>query len=222
MVHAMTKPERFRDISQSAIGSSRADDASLYYIAIIGVAAGFTLAIAIWLVKSTITTDNLNILTSDSTITIKASEIREANKDISQLNKRVESLSASIAGIEKRISMLNKNHANSEKEHLSSLKQESIYFASAKPTNNSARKNIVAESQMSSDEEKPFVPTHTVNERLNLRESSSLDARSIAVLKPGLEVEYITDSDGWYYVNTQSHGKGWCYSDYLSFLSPTQ
>ena len=67
---------------------------------------------------------------------------------------------------------------------------------------------------------KAFVPTHTVRANLNLRPSASLNTTPIAVLKVGSEVEYIKEANGWYYVNTQLHGKGWCSSEYLSPLSP--
>jgi len=67
---------------------------------------------------------------------------------------------------------------------------------------------------------KAFVPTHKVSATLNLRPSPSLSTTPIAVLQVGSEVEYIKEDDGWYYVNTQSHGKGWCSSRYLTSLSP--
>jgi len=67
---------------------------------------------------------------------------------------------------------------------------------------------------------KAFVPTHTVRANLNLRPSPSLNTTPIAVLKAGSEVEYIKEDDGWYYVNTQLYGKGWCSSKYLTSLSP--
>ena len=73
---------------------------------------------------------------------------------------------------------------------------------------------------MTSKAVKAFIPTHTVRAKLNLRPSASLDTTPIAVLKVGSEVEYIREADGWYYVNTQLHGKGWCSSEYLSSLSP--
>ena len=63
-----------------------------------------------------------------------------------------------------------------------------------------------------------FTPTHTVNAKLNLRPSASLSTTPIAVLKVGAHVEHISEIDGWYYVNTESNGKGWCASSYLSSL----
>jgi hypothetical protein len=73
-------------------------------------------------------------------------------------------------------------------------------------------------AHITSEAVKVFVPTHTVRAKLNLRPSASLDTTPIAVLKVGSEVEYIREANGWYYVNTQSHGKGWCSSEYLSSL----
>ena len=80
--------------------------------------------------------------------------------------------------------------------------------------------NASRSAHMTSEAVKAFVPTHTVRTKLNLRPSASLDTTPIAVLKVGSEVEYIREADGWYYVNTQFHGKGWCASEYLSSLSP--
>jgi hypothetical protein len=80
--------------------------------------------------------------------------------------------------------------------------------------------NASRSAHMTSEAVKAFVPTHTVRAKLNLRPSASLDTTPIAVLKVGSEVEYIREADGWYYVNTQFHGKGWCASEYLSSLSP--
>ncbi len=80
--------------------------------------------------------------------------------------------------------------------------------------------NASRSAHLTSEAVKAFVPTHTVRAKLNLRPSASLDTTPIAVLKVGSEVEYIREADGWYYVNTQFHGKGWCSSEYLSSLSP--
>ena len=80
--------------------------------------------------------------------------------------------------------------------------------------------NASRSAHMTSEAVKAFVPTHTVRARLNLRPSASLNTTPITVLKVGSEVEYIKEADGWYYVNTQLHGKGWCLSEYLSSLSP--
>jgi hypothetical protein len=67
-----------------------------------------------------------------------------------------------------------------------------------------------------------FVPTHTVNTRLNLRPSTSLDEAPIALLEVGTMVKYIDEENGWYYVDTALHGKGWCASEYLSPLQAGQ
>jgi uncharacterized protein YgiM (DUF1202 family) len=63
-----------------------------------------------------------------------------------------------------------------------------------------------------------FSPTHAVQSRLNLRPAATLDSKPIAVLQVGSKVEYISEADGWYYVNTVPHGKGWCASEYLAPL----
>jgi len=77
-------------------------------------------------------------------------------------------------------------------------------------------------ADMTPEAVKAFVPTHTVRATLNLRPSPSLDTTPIAILKAGSEIEYIKEDDGWYYVNTQLHGKGWCSSRYLTSLSPPE
>jgi len=64
-----------------------------------------------------------------------------------------------------------------------------------------------------------FTPTHIVKSRLNLRRSASSKAMSIAVMEAGSKVHYMRESDGWYYVNAPSYGKGWCSSEYLSPLN---
>ena len=79
--------------------------------------------------------------------------------------------------------------------------------------------NASRSAHMTSEAVKALVPTHTVRARLNLRPSASLNTTPITVLKVGSEVEYIKEADGWYYVNTQLHGEGWCSSEYLSSLS---
>ena len=80
--------------------------------------------------------------------------------------------------------------------------------------------NASRSADMTPQAVKAFVPTHTVRANLNLRPSPSLNTTPIAVLKAGSEVDYIKEDDGWYYVNTQLHGKGWCSSKYLTSLSP--
>jgi hypothetical protein len=75
-------------------------------------------------------------------------------------------------------------------------------------------------ADMTPEAVKPFVPTHTVRANLNLRPSPSLNTTPITVLKAGSDVEYIKEDDGWYFVNTQLHGKGWCSSNYLTSLLP--
>ena len=72
--------------------------------------------------------------------------------------------------------------------------------------------------QTTHETEEEFTPTHTVKARLNLRPSASLSTTPITVLKVGAQVEYISETDDWYYVNTKSSGKGWCSSNYLSSL----
>ena len=134
----------------------------------------------------------------------------------------MESLTDTISRLETtlmRVMILTGSITNTESKHASSSQfiPESV---DAKPTFDIKEPN--SSSEKPSETKKEFVPTHTVKDRMNLRPSSSLNTIPIAVLEVGSEVEYISESDGWYYVNTQSYGKGWCSSDYLSPLLPTQ
>jgi hypothetical protein len=111
---------------------------------------------------------------------------------------------------------------NTENKHASSSQQDIPESEDAKPTFDLTDSNASRVVHMTPDTEMSFVPTHTVKDRINIRPSSSLNSTPMAVLEVGSEVEYISEADGWYYVNTQFHGKGWCSSGYLSPLSPIQ
>ena len=108
-----------------------------------------------------------------------------------------------------------------ETKHADASQQQIPESSDIKSTLEMNESNGSRSNQITTEAEKAFDPSHIVNARLNLRPSASLNTTPIVVLNVGEEVEYISKSDGWYYVNTQSHGKGWCSSDFLSPLSST-
>lgn len=194
---------------QSHAKSSSAKDKSQYIIALGGVAAGLTIAVIAWLAMSIVMTDHIDISEADKAVTIHTGIIKKSSNNIAELNERVESLTESVSTLETsltKIKGLTDSIAIVETNHAAFPPQQIPESADAK----------------SAFDGKVFIPTHTVKARVNLRPSASLHTTPIAVLNVGTEVEYISKSDGWYYVSTQSHGKGWCSSDYLSPLSSTQ
>jgi hypothetical protein len=215
----------FQGMSQHASRSSQTDDPYLYIVAVLGVAAGFSLALAVWLVNSIMTTDDISSITPESTVAINASEIRKTNNNIRHLHERVELLSGPVANLEamlKRITLLTDGVTDNGKNTASSAKQDNPESENVKPAYNRGDPDASRLITMNPETQKTFIPTHTVNDWLNLRPSSSLNTKPIAVLKAGSDVEYIARKDNWYYVNTQMHGKGWCYSDYLTPLLPAR
>jgi hypothetical protein len=213
--------KRMQGSSQTIIESGPAYDRSQYLIALGGVAVGLMIAAVIWLTKPMVTEDNINSISPEAAEAINASEIKKTNDNIARLNHRMELLTDTISNMDakfKRIMVIADSMTNIENKHAYSSQQftpDSTVEVSAfdnEDSNASRVDNIAHET------EKAFVPTHTINTRINLRPSTSLNTTPIAVLNVGTEVEYISEIDGWYYVNTQSHGKGWCSSDYLSPL----
>lgn len=166
-------------------------DKPLKIVALGGVAIGF---IAAWLMNSILSTENTDLIVQKSRVAIYENEIREANKTIEQLNDRVELLAKSI----------------------SSLETEP---ADEKPASTLATSLIPEVTNSAATSDTAFVPTHIANTRLNLRTSTSLDDAPIGVLSTGTEVKYLDEENGWYYVDTELLGKGWCASEYLSPLS---
>lgn len=205
--------------------SSPAKDKSQYMIALGGVAAGLTIALIFMLAKSLVTKDHDNLLAVDGVKTIHTGEIRKPSNEIAILNERVMTLSKSVSNLEGQlthvkaltdsIAIVETNRAASSRPQIPEPADVNSKF----DVNNSNASSAVDNAPETG---KSFVPTHTVKTRVNLRPSASLNTKPITVLNVGTEVEYISKSDGWYYVNTQSHGKGWCSSDFLSPLSSTQ
>ncbi len=205
--------------------SSQTKDKSQYMIALGGIAAGLTIAVIIMLAKSIVTKDHSNMFALDRDIAIHTGEISKPSDEIAMLNERVESLTESVSNLEAKLThvmALTDSIAIVETKHADSSPQQIPESADANSAFDMNESNGSSANQITTEAEKAFVPTHIVKARVNLRPSASLNTKPIAVLNVGTEVEYISKSDGWYYVNTQSHGKGWCSPDYLSHLSSTQ
>jgi hypothetical protein len=203
------KQKWLQEQSHAKTASSSTRDKSQYIIALGGVAAGITIAVIVWLAKSIVTTDHNDMSEADKVVTIHTGIIRKSSNNIAELNERVESLTESVSTLEARLTQI-------------MALTDSIAIVETNRAASSLQQIPESADANSAFEGKVFIPTHTVKARVNLRPSASLHTTPIAVLNVGTEVEYISKSDGWYYVNTQSHGKGWCSSDYLSHLSSTQ
>ena len=198
---ASRQRKRLQENSRANIESSPTNEKSQYILALVGVSAGITIAAIVWLANTILTKDNVNMTYPELAEAAQTVEIKKSNDNIAQLNARVELLTDTISSLEarlKRVLMLANDIPDRENEFV---------IADLKP---------VASAKLETEE--VFTPTHTVKAKLNLRPSASLSTTPITVLKVDAKVEYIREVDGWYYVKTQSHGKGWCSSDYLSPL----
>ena len=181
-----------------------------------GVIAGVALAATVWWVKPVGVAGD----TSISVLQPDTSAIKKPINDIAHLNERVESLNDTIINLEVKLMqvlVLADSIADIESkrvtaaQHMSATNEAESVFDTMEPTASGIATAI-------NESTKEFTPTHTVNAKLNLRPSASLNTTPIAVLKVGAQVEYISEINGWYYVNAESIGKGWCASSYLSSL----
>jgi hypothetical protein len=201
MEEAIQKRKRLQEQSQANLESRSAKDKSQYSLALGWLAAGFTLAVMVWFAKSIVIPDHSDMSATDRAVAIERGEIKKSSDEIAMLNERVDSMARSVSSLEAQLT------------HVMAL-SDSIAIVETKRASSSL--------QQITETGKEFIPTHTVKTRVNLRPSASLNTTPITVLNIGTEVEYISESDGWYYVNTQSHGAGWCSSEYLSPLLPSQ
>ena len=196
--------KRLLEQSQAKAESRAAVDKSHHIVAIGGVAAGLTVALILWLAKSIMTTDPVEMHATEKAMAIHRGEINKLAENIAQLHAHVESLTESVSNLEARLTNLI--------GVASAVSKTDTERAAALP-------QALPDSQASIEAAKAFVPTHIARSRVNLRPSASMHTKPITVLNAGTKVEFISESDGWYYVHTQSHGKGWCSSAYLSPLS---
>lgn len=196
-------------------------DRTQYLTALGGVVVGLLIAAVIWLAKPLVAEDNHDSIQPEAAEVISSDEARKTNDNITRLNHRMEMLAETISIIDakyRRILVMAESMAAVENKN--AYRQQELL--SDPPVNASdigednSGKSRAGNTAYDAGEE--ITPTHVVNARINLRPSMSLDTTPIAVLEIGTEVEYISKTDGWYYVNTRTYGKGWCSSDYLSSL----
>ncbi|MGB5425812.1 MAG: SH3 domain-containing protein [Gammaproteobacteria bacterium] len=190
---------------QTVKPSSTASNKSLIIAVLGGVATGFITA---WLMNSFLSTESVDLIAQKSRVVFYEDEIRGVNKTIEQLNDRVELLSKSVSSLEFEL--------NEKVEKITITDQDIPEPADEKPVSTLAASEAADNAAIS---DKTFIPTHVVKDRLNLRSSTSRDDAPIGVLSAGTRVSYIDEVNGWYYVDTEQLGKGWCASEYLSPLS---
>ena len=195
-----------------------------YIFLLAGLAAGLIISIIVWMVSPLSKTDDVEIIIPESHVSIDTSSLDKANEHIEQLNNRLELLSRSIDVLETRLNRLrglsdSNHHAGMMPAH---TYQNRIKEAASTESTIDANEAVSSRSAISSNTVNSFNPTHSVTANLNLRPSASLDSKPVATLSTGTKVEYMHESGGgWYYVNTEQHGKGWCASKYLSPLQPS-
>ena len=217
--------KKMHEHSQASTEARSSNDKSQILLALGGVAAGFTLAVIVWLAKSIVAPDHINMLAPKTADTIHLGDFKKLNKMIIQLNERVEFLTESISNMEARLEsviVLNNPISNTEEKHASSSQLNIHESSEAESVSDINESNISRATRLASETIKNFIPTHTVKVRLNLRPTATLNSRPITTLRVGTEVQYISQSDGWDYVYTRLHGKGWCSSGNLSPLLQTQ
>jgi len=202
---------------QSDEPSTASSDKSLILAVLAGIAAGIIIA---WMLNSFLSTESANLINQTSRVVIYENKIRETNNLIEQLNDRVELLTKSISGLEAEFTQATELiESNNIIQKTTSTDQDKPERAGEKPASTSADLQTSGVTDSGSSSETAFIPTHVVKSRLNLRTSTSLDDAPIGVLSTGTEVSYIDEVNGWYYVDTERLGKGWCASEYLSPLS---
>ena len=214
------KQLQMQESIQAARARASTKDKSHLITALIGIAAGITIAVIAWLAYALLTTKDIDIRTWDIRTAILGKLNSKTDEQIEQLNDRVELLSESISRLEMRFDQFMESASTSDdvtdKESSNQVDTPEDYSDSTVEPDTSDITNL------HSDKEDAFDPTHMVKTRLNLRPSTSLDEAPIALLEVGTMVKYIDEEDGWYYVDTALHGKGWCASEYLSPLQKIQ
>ena len=172
---------------------------------LLGLAAGAAVTAGAWWVKS------------------EAPAIEPRERNIELLNRRVEQLGEKIAGLEAglaRLLVLAESSGRREST-LSAAGADAIPGPAAAGSDTGADMPAVeaeAPEPVLAAVDEALIPTHSVSSALNLRPSASMDTVPVAVLPAGTPVRKISESGDWYYVDAGMHGKGWCFSRYLSPL----
>jgi hypothetical protein len=229
MVQAKQRIEEIKQLQRERIEGSRhtktenctAHNRLLYLFALGGVAVGLMLAAVVWLTKPLVMENDNDPIWVEAGKEISAVDFSEINANIARLNHRMELLADTISDMDAKFERIVANAdsmGNVEDKDAYTLQELSADPAdeAAEFDENNPDKPVVNNTEHTT--EQAFVPTHRVNARINLRPSTSVQTTPIAVLDVGTEVEYISETDGWYYVKARSHGNGWCSSDYLSSL----
>lgn len=158
-----------------------------------------------------------------TTVWVKSGEsgIENLSQNIDLLNKRVESLGDNITNLEIKLTPLLKSADSSkdiESKQVSADQQYVSEIADAIPAVDSMEPATAGLVPEAAEREEIFTPTHTATTNLNLRPSASLNTTPVGILSTGTKVEKIGETGDWFHVNTETHGKGWCSSEYLSPL----
>lgn len=214
------KQLEMQESSQAARSEESSKDKSHLFTALIGIAAGITIAFIAWLAYSLLITKDTGIRTWDLRSAIYGKKNSRTDERIDQLNDRVELLTESISRLEIRFNQFMELASTSGDgtEQASSTQMDVPETATKDHSDHTVELDTSGITNSLQETVIAFVPTHTVKTRLNLRPSTSQDVAPIALLEAGAMVRYIDKEDGWYYVDTALHVKGWCASEYLSPL----
>jgi len=229
MEQARQRIEEIKQLQRERIQGSRhtktengtANKRSLYIFALGGVAVGLMLAAVVWLTKPLVMGKDNNPIQAEAGEDINAGDFSEINANIARLNHRMELLADTITDMDAKFERILGNADSMDKVDsnntypLQDLSVDSEDEAKEFDEDNPDNSGV---DNTENTTEQAFEPTHKANARINLRSSTSVHTTPIAVLGIGTEVEYISETGGWYYVKTRSHGKGWLSSDYLSSL----
>ena len=196
--------------SRATSSKDSSKDKSHLVTALMGIAAGITIAAIAWFAYALVTTKDIDIRTWDIRTAILENLNSKTDEQIDELNDRVELLAESITRLEMKFNQYMESDSSTQMDIPEDQSDSNVELDTPSATDSQHEAEIA------------FVPTHTVNTRLNLRPSTSLDEAPIALLEVGTMVKYIDEENGWYYVDTALHGKGWCASEYLSPLQAGQ
>ena len=201
----------------------------------LGVAAGISITMIVWWSSTSNSTADTEISDSPSLITNQTAEVSHSHsrtnvtvmltEDITQLSERVRQLTNNVTDLEVkllRVQVLANSTDAVEGNVASVVQQQQSIVSNSETILDQVTPPAAGVADTSTERTAVITPTHSVNAKLNLRPSASLDTAPIGLLPVGTKVEIISENGDWFYVNTQSLGKGWCYSSYLSPLMYTQ
>ncbi len=196
-----------------------------------GTAAIIAIVVMAWWAKPDRTPDDSSMIALKTAEAAQAgqvtgtqphsSDFQEPGLDLDHLNERMELLADKITNLEvkfTRVLVLADSITAIENKLVTATQQNKPVYTGAKSAFDTMEPTASGAAHTIPDTAGVFTPTHSVQAMLNLRPSASLNTTPITTLKVGSKVEYINEVDDWYYVNTQTHGKGWCASSYLAPL----